>query len=563
MPKPFNNWPNDAGFDLDVTAEQREPVEAKITGNIPPYVDGVLYRTGPGGYRVNTDKGTTFEIDHWFDGFTQNHRFEIIPATASSPARVLYNSRMAIDPLIQKIRREGKMDSFSFANKRDPCTGFFRKVMSVFFPPSNSSYDEKNIGVTFSVNPPGIRDTIGKSPEHKEKDRHGVARLWNKTDAQQFREIDPQTLEPLGYADQDVLHPELKGPHSAAHARSDPITGDVFNYNLDTGKTATYRVFRVNAATGTTDILATITDAPPAYLHSSMLTENFYILCIWNSEFAWGGAKILWDRNVLDMIQPDMQRGATWYVIDRRHGKGVVAKFRSGPFFSFHPFNAWEEPSASHPGEVDIVADLPIYPNTDILKRLYYNTLKSTSPEALKWTGPAREGTLARLRRYRLPGVPVISPDFATPSDEELTADLMEAVVEWTAPSDKSCDLPTLNPDYVCKPSRYVYGVNDRGQSTFYDGLVKYDTQTHTATYWSAQAQSAGEAIFVPDPNGMEEDDGSLLTVVLDGFTGKSYLAVLNAKNMTEVARASLDTAVGFGFHGAYVDTKLGSALDL
>ncbi|EIW74527.1 carotenoid cleavage dioxygenase [Coniophora puteana RWD-64-598 SS2] len=562
MPEPYNNWPNDAGFDLDVTDDQREPVEAKITGTIPPYVAGVLYRTGPGGYRVPTDKGTTFELDHWFDGFTQNHRFEIIPATSTSPARVLYNSRMATDPLIQKIRREGKMDAYSFANKRDPCTGFFRKVMSVFFPPT-SNYDEKNTGVTFSVNPPGMHDTVGVSPKHKEKDGHGIARLWTKTDAQHFLEIDSQTLEPIGYADQDVLHPDLKGPHSAAHAKSDPVTGDVFNYNLDTGKVATYRVFRVNASSGTTDIIATITDAPPAYLHSSLLTENFYILCVWNSELAWGGAKMLWDRNVLDVIQPDEKRGATWYVVDRRHGKGVVAKFHSGPFFSFHPFNAWEEPSKTKAGEVDIVADLPIYPNTDILKRLYYNTLKSTSPDALKWTGAAREGTLALLRRYRLPSVPVVSPAFDSPSTEALSAGTQEAIVEWTAPSDKSCDLPTLNPRYVCKPARYVYGVNDRGQSTFYDGLVKFDTHTQEAVYWSAQAQSAGEAVFVPNPDGTEEDDGALLTVVLDGFTGKSYLAVLDARDMTEVARASLETAVGFGFHGAYVAGKTGTAVDI
>lgn len=45
-------------------------------------------------------------------------------------------------------------------------------------------------------------------------------------------------------------------------------------------------------------------------------------------------------------------------------------------------------------------------------------------------------------------------------------------------------------------------------------------------------AQSPGEAIFLPDPEGKGEgeDEGILLSVVLDGVAGKSYLLVLDAK---------------------------------
>lgn len=67
--------------------------------------------------------------------------------------------------------------------------------------------------------------------------------------------------------------------------------------------------------------------------------------------------------------------------------------------------------------------------------------------------------------------------------------------------------------------------------STFFDGLVKYDVHTQTATYFSVHGHSPGEAIFIPNPVG---------TIVLD------------AKTMKEVGRASMDFAVSFGFHGAY-----------
>lgn len=85
------------------------------------------------------------------------------------------------------------------------------------------------------------------------------------------------------------------------------------------------------------------------------------------------------------------------------------------------------------------------------------------------------------------------------------------------------------------------------------DGLLKYDSQTRTAKTWKVHAQSPGEAIFLPDPEGDGEDEGILLSVVLDGVAGKSYLLVLDAKEFVEIGRAEMVTVVSFGFHGAHV----------
>ncbi|KIJ16065.1 hypothetical protein PAXINDRAFT_155225 [Paxillus involutus ATCC 200175] len=294
--KPFNNWPNDAGvfvhcqwltshtLQFDVVHEERDPIELKVSGTIPPYVSGTLYRTGPQGCQVRAENGTTFSIDHWFDGFSQNHRFQIIQTGSST--RVIYNSRQSIDPLIETIRKTGNLNMgvFTFGQKRDPCVSFFKKVMSMFIPEPILPYDHVNIGVTLSVNPPGLRDVDTSAGKKKGGHASGIQSLWAKTDISHAREIDPETLEPMGVAAQEVLHPDLTGMLSSAHANSDPVTGDVFNYNLDLGRTQTYRIFRVSAATGKTDILATITDAPAAYLHSSLITENHFILCVWGNE---------------------------------------------------------------------------------------------------------------------------------------------------------------------------------------------------------------------------------------------------------------------------------------
>ncbi|KIM67685.1 hypothetical protein SCLCIDRAFT_91235, partial [Scleroderma citrinum Foug A] len=354
------------------------------------------------------------------------------------------------------------------------------------------------------------------------------------------RHIEPETLEPKGVVSQATLHPKLTGPLSSAHTRSDPVTGDFFNYNLAFGRRPTRcRVFRVSAGIGQTEILATI---PPAYLHPSILTENYFILCVWNSHYARGGIKILWKKNMLDAISPfDPTKKALWYVVDRKHGKGIVAKYECDPFFCFHTVNAWEEPSPTDPSHTDITIIPSICKNLDILKKFYYNNLKSSSPASLNHVGEKRRSCDMFLRRWRLPSV-----------DSASSLKPQDVVMEHTAEHNHSCDLPVINPRFLTKFSRYIYGVCDRDLSTFFDGLVKYDVEAHTALYFTTNGHSPGEPILMPDPKGKAEDDGVLLCVVLDGYAEKSHLLVLDAKTMEEVGRASMKWVVGFGTHGTY-----------
>ena len=528
--------------------EQRIPVELKVTGSIPEYVAGTLYRTGPGGHTVKTDEGKLWTASHWFDGFTQVHRFHILPPeNGQSVSRVLYNSRSSVDGLVESIRKTGSMQKFSFAQKRDPCQSLFRKIMAFFVPaPSDSSHgpDRENVGVTISVNMPGFTPpTATGQPEGKDS-ASGITSLINKTDATLYQMLNPETLEPVGLARQTDLHPELKGQMSATHAKSDPATGDIFNYNLEFGRQHVYRVFKVSASTGQTDILATINNAQGAYLHSLLLTENYVILCVWNSYYAMGGIKILYERNILDALSDfDPAKRTMWYVIDRKSGKGVVAEYESDPFYCFHTINAWETPSPTDPGKTDIMADLVAYDDLSVLKRFYYENLKSTSPNALNYAGSKGDSTRGSIRRFRLPSLPE-SPDRETKR---------KAVVMVRVPKDHSGELPTLNPNFITKQSRYVYGVTDRASSSFVDGLVKYDMDSQQPLIWEQHGHSPGEAIFVSNPAGHDEDDGVLLSVVLDGPAGHSYLLCLDAKTMTELGRAELDHVVGFGFHGTHV----------
>lgn len=366
--------------------------------------------------------------------------------------------------------------------------------------------------------------------------------------------LDPETLEPIGVASQATLHPLLKGPSSATHSSVHP-NGDVYNYNLEFVKgQGVYRVFHVSASTGKTAILATFTD-DPAYIHSMLLTENYAILCVWNAVYARGGASILWTNNIVDTLaEYDPERSCKWYVVDRKPveegGRGLVATYESDPFFCFHTINAHEE--VDDDGKVNIIADLVAYEDLDILKRLYIDNLLSDSPTAVTFSN--MRNCLPRMRRFTLPDIRAQMEDiFVNSIDDE--PEVLEATSEYLAVKDRTPELPTINPRMSLKKHRFVYGVLHTGRSTLFDSILKYDVRDRTGCTWSRHGHTPGEPIFVPDPASAEdeEDSGILLSVVLDGVAGKSYLLVLDAKTLQEVGKAHVDGVIGFGFHGTHV----------
>ncbi|KAI1734202.1 carotenoid cleavage dioxygenase 1 [Xylaria scruposa] len=554
-----NDWPNEAGFEN--LTEVRGPVELQVTGSIPSWAAGTLYRTGPGGYSVeNTPKGT-FKTTHWFDGFAHTHKFEIIAGLDDSkgPVRVQYSSRHQAKDYVDAIRRTGRTPGLSFGQRQDPCIGVFGKFMSVFSREEpKPAPGSENVCVAVQADMPGF--TPG--PEHKTSGhRGGKRRLYLTTDSNLIQEISPETLEPIGLARQRSLHPLLKGPLSSAHAQRDPVTGDLFNFNLDMGRYATYRVFRTNAANGTTDILATISasDLKPAYIHSFFLSPSFVILCIPSSHIGYMGISVPWNGNVVDAIEPfDSSKLCKWFVIDRRDDRGVVATFESQAGFFFHSINSFEEHDAST-GDIDIFCDVVEYPSTDIIRAFEMDVLLHTNGQEDIYVKDEQRirNCLQRIIRHRL-RVPADKPGnyYPTKSDR---------VFEIKAPY--AGELPTINPDYSTRKYRYVYSLANHGYSTLHDTIVRTDLSTRQTLSWRGPAgHTPGEAIFVPRPKQLpganedpeeDEDDGVLLSLVLDGYGKTSYLVCLDAKTMKELGRASCDWAIGHGFHGLHVEKDM------
>ncbi|KAJ5634452.1 Carotenoid oxygenase [Penicillium herquei] len=533
----WNNWPTAKGFDPEY--EQRTPVELTVTGHIPAYAAGTLYRTGPGKSEIETEAGELFKLTHWFDGLSQTHRFQII-SDDDSQTRVLYNSRFSTDDMLEAIQKTGRFPSHGFGQNRDPCKETFKKVETEFVP--RQSLSSANVGVTLSVNMPGFKGPSGEEGSSTERwtDSKGIENLWAKTDFNAFKKLDPETLEPIGMATQESLHPDLIGQRSGAHARSDPVTGDVFNYNLVVGPTSIYRIFHVSASTGKTVILAEFPGLP-SYIHSLLLTEDFVVLAVWNAFLDLEKMEDKTASFIDAMIRNDPNQPATWYVVDRKHGRGLVATYESPAFFCFHTVNAYQEVSKEDPTKIDIVADLIRMDGCEFLDLFLYENMKSTTAAAKALADGRQDKDFSTFTRYRLPSIP------------ESSSEPLNAVVEWSSCKELSPELPTLNPKFVTHKYRYTYGVAIGAESTFTTAIFKFDVENQEVLKWAVHGHSPSEPIFVRNPSGVEEDDGVLLSVILDGFKDRSYLLCLDARDLNELGRAEMDGVVGFGFHGQHV----------
>ncbi|KAI1372622.1 carotenoid oxygenase [Hypoxylon crocopeplum] len=564
LDRDYEDWPNEAGFEgLD---EIRGPVELLVKGSIPAWAAGTLYRTGPGEFIIEDTPKGTFRTTHWFDGFGHTHKFNIIASSDSggessesdkSIVRVEYTSRRQTQALVDAVRKTGQRPDVAFGQRVDPCIGLFGKVMSIWRgAPSGPEWD--NVCVTIQANVPGLPSLAkGSQSGH----RGDIKNLWLTTDNGIVKAFDQNTLEPVGVAKQKKLHPLLTGPLSCAHAQRDPKTGDYFNYNLDFGRFATYRIFRTNMSTGTTDILATISsdDVKAAYIHSFFLSPSFVIFCVPSSHLGWRGIKVPWERNMVDGMEPfDESKLCKWFIIDRLGNRGVVATFESPAGFYFHSVNSFEEHDEAT-GAIDVYCDVIEYPTLDVVRAFELDVILHTKGKSMNFWGDRERNrnSQARLNRWKFR---VSKPD-TSDADGDVNAGVLtvrpaEKVFEIKAPH--AGELPTINPANATKKYRYVYSLANRGYSTLLDSIVKTDLTTREALFWdNPRGHTPGEAIFVPRPRPqgepeLDEDDGVLLSVVLDGFGKTSYLVCLDAKTMKELGRAECDFAISFGFHGLH-----------
>jgi beta,beta-carotene 9',10'-dioxygenase len=321
-------------------------------------------------------------------------------------------------------------------------------------------------------------------------------------------EFDPETLETNGLL---RWKDRLGGPVSTAHPHHDPGSDGLINYVTKMGARTAYQVYSVPAGSNSRKLIASLPVSEPGYMHSFALTERHIVLTEYPL-LADPKSFILKGGGFIDHFDWKPDRGTRFIVFDRDSGdlRGI---YEGEAFFSFHHINAFEE------GD-DLVIDLSGFDDPSLISLL----------EVEKLRGPDPVTVMGEYRRYRVP----LNGGGGGVSGERLI--------------EPTIDLPRTNYGRVNgRAYRYAWGVGE-----WLDQLVKADSHSGEARTWSEDGCFPGEPIFVPHPDGGEEDAGIILSVVLDSRREASFLLILDAAGFEEIARAEAPQMIPFGFHGDF-----------
>lgn len=308
------------------------------------------------------------------------------------------------------------------------------------------------------------------------------------------------TIAPFDYAD------DLPKNYSfeSAHILQEPDTKAMWNYLINIGLFDTdYQIYKIPYLTSERKLVASIPVSSISYMHSFSLAGRYLVLIDYPlrakepQDIAEGFIQAFsWYENEPTIV----------YVIDKESGQFL--SFQTESFFSFHHINGFEK-------EGKVYIDLIAYPNADII--------------------------------YKVNGYPFIK----NPNNRllRLEMDLLCNTIKVQQISVEHFEFPRLNESMIGKEYQYFYAVHIHPRG---DGIIKINHFDSKNTYWFEEGSFANEPIFVPHPQAQSEDDGVILTVINNLESNQSFLLVLDAKNLKELARVTVPHFIPFGFHGQF-----------
>eukprot|EP01134_Creolimax_fragrantissima_P006935 CFRG6935T1 len=367
-------------------------------------------------------------------------------------------------------------------------------------------------------------------------------------------------LNPLDTVGQVKYGDDLHGHLSTAHPHY--IGKQNINYITQLGRFCKYLVYKVpteiDQGESTTAIRTVIAEVPavdnkPCYMHSFGQTENHTILV----EFPWifnlrelvatQIRKVLFNTEgtVLDFFKWMPEEGTTFTVINNKDG--TYQRYKGPATFGYHHVNAWEEGKTI---KLDIVTyDKPNY--------------SSLALEYLRKKGSVlsdKEFAKAKRRRFTI--------------DTSVPGDLSQSGLQVTTEIiiNRPIEFPRINYDSCNgKPYSYYYGMgtpNAKENPTGNDceALFKVDVNQRTEKIWFVPDCRPSEPVFIANPKGTTEDDGVVVSVILDFNAKHSFLLVLDGNTFTELVldgntftelgRANLPHHNPAGLHGYHYKTK-------
>ena len=201
-------------------------------------------------------------------------------------------------------------------------------------------------------------------------------------------------------------------------------------------------------------------------------------------------------------------------MLDKKSGK-KVGMYKTDAFFTLHHVNAFEK-------DGQLIIDMIAYKDPEVLKAFNCKNLCSSRTKL-----PA-----GHLKRYTI-----------DPNTNKVSSQLLS--------SHHTVELPQINPAKLMQDYRYMYATasNENGIA---QQLLKLDLHSKRHEIWKCKGCFPTEPVFVAKPGSTEEDDGIILSLVLDVPAQKSFLLVLDAKTFKEISRIYAPHHIPFTVHSKF-----------
>jgi len=206
-----------------------------------------------------------------------------------------------------------------------------------------------------------------------------------------------------------------------------------------------------------------------------------------------------------------------------QRGKKLVGTFTAPHFFVFHHVNSFEM------SETKLAIDMACYPNSEIVDALFLDKISSD---------PLPRDN--EIRRYYI--------DLSEDPDKEIGYNVLFPEL---------LELPHINYE-LCNGSRYryLYGLGHDRKRFLFSSILKVNTETSEHVKWEEEGCCPSEPIFIASPGATAEDEGILLSVVINPDKAVSFLLVLDAQSFAEIARATIEHPLPLMLHGNYYAEK-------
>jgi carotenoid cleavage dioxygenase-like enzyme len=476
------------------------PIETNISGNIPYWLSGTLFRNGPGRYDFDSKI-----YQHLFDGQACIHKFKI------ENGNVFYSNKLLETESYKKTISENRLfPNFGTTKAKENA---IKRLITFYKQPSTT--DNVNINIVPFAN----------------------EQLYALTETNRFCQIDPfsldiiKTLDIKNYVSSTrttIAHPHIDSDGSWITVGINPVSirpkYDFLRYKITDNST--------NPGMVCCDQIELIASLPSSYLlgmsyfHSFGITENYIVFLEQPLILSYRHLflAIIKNRPLSDCFVMKSNLKTRIHLIEKKSGKILEQKYLTKSQFSFHFLNSYETIIGN---EGFIIIDISSYDSEGF-------DLKDFTHENI-YSGSLNHSSKLKSIPRRIK-VPII----LEPKNKDIFCEIIDLNTEFPF------ELPTIN--YNKKnglPYKYAYGTNYYRKPF---SIIKLNLENPTEVLEKKYLENGclcipSEPIFVERPDATSEDDGALLVLVLSDHTN-DFLSILDAKNLNEIARAVMPSNI-------------------